>query len=165
MELLGDILGHPFAWGLILGLIFAAMGWFKSMRLQAQVNRQNRVMGEKIALEHDNWNSLRTESERLRQENERLRIKVADLSRSPDRRALRDLEVFSRAAQKMVSSAPGFAQAWEKAKGDAMDELEEEERGKSLPRRLYEGLVRKRLPGPGGRVVIESRDPTERPTR
>jgi hypothetical protein len=122
------------------------MAWFKSLKLQGQLNKQTRVMGEKITIEHDNWSTLRAESERLRQENENLRIKIADQNRTPDRRATRDLEVIGRAAQKMMISAPGFAGAWEKAKIESLEELEQEERGKSLPRRLYEGIVRKRLP-------------------
>jgi hypothetical protein len=89
---------------------------------------------------------LRSDNERLKQENENLRLKIADLNRSPDRRALRDLEIVARAAQKMVQSAPGFAAAWESAKTQSLEELELEERGKSLTRRLYEGLVRKKAP-------------------
>ncbi len=164
MEFLGDILTHPFTLGLLLGLVFAALAWFKSLRLQSQLNKQMRMMGEKIAIEHDNWSTLRADNERLKQENENLRLKIADLNRSPDRRAMRDLEIVARAAQKMVQSAPGFASAWESAKTQSLEELELEERGKSLTRRLYEGLVRKKpsaVPPAPTNLTIESGAPPQ----
>ena len=37
----------------------------------------------------------------------------------------------------MVLHAPGFAQAWEKAKDAALGEIEAEEAGKSFPRRMF----------------------------
>jgi hypothetical protein len=43
----------------------------------------------------------------------------------------------------MVLNAPGFAQAWEKAKEGALIEIEAEESGKSLPRRLFKRFFTK----------------------
>ena len=37
---------------------------------------------------------------------------------------------------------PGFAAAWENAKAEAMRELEDEERGKSVPKRLFTTALR-----------------------
>ncbi len=141
----------------MLGLIFAAMGWWRGWRAEMTLARQQRVMGERIAMEHDGWTTLRAELETLRKENENLRLKVADLNRAPMRRAERDLETIARAVRKMIVAAPGFAQAWENAKKDALDELEAEERGKSLPRRLYEGIVggrHERLPTRGSDAAL-----------
>ena len=49
----------------------------------------------------------------------------------------RELEIFARAERAMVMNAPGFAQAWEKAKENAAEEIEAEEQGKSLPQRIF----------------------------
>ncbi len=123
------------------------------------------MMGEKMAIEHDNWNTLRSEIERLKQENENLRLKIADLNRSPERRAMRDLEILARATQKMVQAAPGFASAWESAKTQSLEEIEAEERGKSLTRRVYEGLLRNKTsavpPSASPNLTIESGAPPQ----
>ncbi|MEM6278498.1 MAG: hypothetical protein AAF733_03395, partial [Verrucomicrobiota bacterium] len=55
----------------------------------------------------------------------------------------RELEIFARAEKGMVVSAPGFAQAWEKAKEAALGEIEAEESGKSLPRRIFKKFFSK----------------------
>ncbi|MBU6180388.1 MAG: hypothetical protein KGR69_12045, partial [Verrucomicrobia bacterium] len=71
-------------------------------------------------------------------ENENLRIKINSGRVQNDTTALeRELEIYARAEKAMVLNAPGFAQAWEKAKEAALTEIESEESGKSLPRRLF----------------------------
>jgi hypothetical protein len=67
-----------------------------------------------------------------------MRIKINSGRVQNDTTALeRELEIYARAEKAMVLGAPGFAQAWEKAKEGALTEIETEESGKSLPRRLF----------------------------
>ncbi|NRB74623.1 MAG: hypothetical protein HRU46_09725, partial [Verrucomicrobiales bacterium] len=74
----------------------------------------------------------------LREENENLRLKINSGRAQDSLQALeRELEIYVRAEKSMVVNAPGFAQAWEKAKDGALGEVEAEEAGKSFPRRMF----------------------------
>ena len=68
-------------------------------------------------------------------------MKVASLNQLPDRRQQRELEIYARAERFMVSSAPGFPAVWEEAKRNALTDLESEEAGKSLPKRVFNALM------------------------
>ncbi|MEY5024835.1 MAG: hypothetical protein RLZZ244_363, partial [Verrucomicrobiota bacterium] len=54
---------------------------------------------------------------------------------------MRQLEVLNRAEQRLTISAPGFAPAWQTAKNEALEQLEQEERGKSAPKQVFAQLV------------------------
>ena len=67
----------------------------------------------------------------------------------------RELELYARAEKVMVVNAPGFAQAWEKAKEGALCELEAEESGKSLPRRIFKRFFTKGNPAVDAEVISQ----------
>ncbi len=134
---LHNVLASPFTWGLLLGLLFAAMAFYQLVRAKFEMKRYRRHLSDKLEIEGDSLKRLRQEQENLRKENENLRMKVSALNEMPDRRAQRDLEIFARAEKKMLVSVPGFAPAWEGAKTVAIGEMDEEEAGRSLPRRVF----------------------------
>jgi hypothetical protein len=84
---------------------------------------------------------LRLDLQELKQNNENLRIKVANLNQYPDKRLQRELEIYARAERFMVTSSPGFPAVWEEAKRSALSGLEQEETGKSLPKRVFNALL------------------------
>lgn len=150
-----DMWLHPFALGLYLGLIFTVLALLRGQRVGRELKRYQRHLSDKLELEGDAVKRLRAEHDATRKENENLRVKVAALNESPDRRVQRDLEVFARAEKRMLISAPGFAPAWENAKAAALSEMEDEEAGRSLPKRFFgkvftTGAKKAALPaGPG----------------
>ncbi len=123
-----QILLSHFTWGLLLGLIFLALALYRIVRLKGEIKRYKRHLSDKL------------EVERLKKENENLRVKVASLSDFPDRRLERDLEIYARAEKRMMVGVPGFAGPWENAKHDAMLEIQGEEAGQSLPKRVFARL-------------------------
>ena len=134
------LLIHPFTLGLILGLIFAALAFYNYLRLKGEMKRYKRHLSDKLEIEAEAAQKTRGEVEMLRRENENLRVKIAALNDLPERRNQRDLEVFARAEKRMLVSVPGFAPAWESAKSDALGEIEGEETGRSLPKRVFAKL-------------------------
>lgn len=132
-----DILFHPFTLGVGLGLLVAAFGYYRLLRTKGELSRYRRHLSDKLEIEADVMKRLKTEKEGLLKENERLRIKVASLNELPDRRIQRDLEIFARAEKQMLVAVPGFAAAWETAKRDAVEEVEAEESGQSVPKRVF----------------------------
>jgi hypothetical protein len=140
-----DFLNHHFYWGLGIGAFLGLIGIsFAVMRLfdtKGEVRRLKRHLSDKLELEAEATNRLRHDLQDLKQQNENLRIKVANLNQFPDKRLQRELEIYARAERFMVSSSPGFPAVWEEAKRSALSGLEQEENGNSLPKRVFNRLL------------------------
>lgn len=128
---------HPIAIGFYIGSIFTILSLFKVWRLSIELSRFRRHLSDKLEVEAQTMMKMRSEQETLRKENESLRIKVNALNEAPDRKVVRDLEVYARAERRMLMSAPGFGPAWEAAKSEADENLSEEEAGRSAPKRWF----------------------------
>ena len=139
------LLNSYFYWGLGIGVVLGLIGiGFALMRLwdtKAEVRRLKPHLADKLELESEATNRLRLDLQELKQQNENLRIKVANLNQFPDKRLQRELEIYARAERFMVSSSPGFPAVWEEAKRSAVTDLEHEENGKSLPKRVFNALL------------------------
>ena len=140
-----DYWHNQFVWGLVLGVVLGLIGiGFLLVRLweaTREVKRLKRHLADKLELEAEATGRLRQDLNELKTHNENLRIKVANLSQLPDKRLQRELEVYARAERFMVSSSPGFPAVWEEAKRNAVGELEHEEHGRSLPKRVFNALL------------------------
>jgi len=140
-----DFLNHHFYWGLgigaVLGLIGIAFAVIRLWDTKGEVKRLRRHLADKMELEADATNRLRQDLQEFKQQNENLRIKVANLNQFPDKRLQRELEIYARAERFMVSSSPGFPAVWEEAKRNAVTGLEQEENGNSLPKRVFNALL------------------------
>lgn len=150
-----QILLHPFTLGLALGLIFTALTLYRVFRLKLDITRLKRHLSDKLEIEADSHNKLRRDLDALRKENENMRVRVQGLNELPERKLDRDLEIYARAEKRMLVSVPGFAPAWENAKHAAHSEIEEEDSGRSLPKRVFAkffaspGREEKTLPSSG----------------
>jgi hypothetical protein len=140
-----DFTHDHFFWGLGVGILLGVIGIVLTiLRLweaRREVTRLRRHLADKLELEADATNRLKADLQNLRTQNENLRMKVSSLSQIPDRKQQRDLEVYARAERYMVSQSPGFPAVWEQAKQAAVGELETEEQGQSLPRRVFNALL------------------------
>jgi cell division protein FtsB len=132
-----DLLTHPFTLGFGLGVVFLILALYQLFRLKGELKRYKRHLSDKLEIEADAMKKVKKERESLLKENENLRVKVASLSDLPERRIQRDLEVYARAERRMLVSVPGFAPAWESAKAEAVSDLEAEDAGRSLPKRVF----------------------------
>jgi hypothetical protein len=140
-----DFTHDHFFWGLGVGILLGVIGIVLTMlrlwEARREVTRLRRHLADKLELEADATNRLKADLQTLRTQNENLRMKVSSLSQTPDRKQQRDLEVYARAERYMVSQSPGFPAVWEQAKQAAAGELETEESGHSLPRRVFNALL------------------------
>jgi hypothetical protein len=147
--LVHQILVSPFTWGLVLGLIFTALAYYRILALKAEIKRFKRHLSDKLEIEAESGTKIRNDVDRLKKENEMLRVKINSLSDIPERRLERDLEIYARAEKRMVVGVPGFAGPWEGAKHDALLEIQGEEAGQSLPKRVFARL----FPSPGDKTA------------
>jgi hypothetical protein len=141
MDLTHDHLYWGLGVGLFLGLIGIVLALIRLWETRREVSRLRRHLADKLELEADATNRLKADLQNLKSQNENLRMKVASLGQLPDRKQQRDLEVYARAERYMVSQSPGFPAVWEQAKQAAVGELETEELGHSLPRRVFNALL------------------------
>jgi hypothetical protein len=152
-----DFMNNYFYWGAGIGAGLGLIGiFFISLRFwdaKREVARLKRHLSDKMELESEATNRLRQDLQDFKQQNENLRIKVANLNQLPERRLQRDLEIFARAERIMTTSAPGFPAIWEEAKQSASTDLEQEENGKSLSKRVFNALLNR-----GGKITESSVD-------
>jgi hypothetical protein len=132
---------NTFLVGLGLGLCLALLSLWHQWRIRAEFRRYKLMLSDRMELEARQTQEERQQRAKLQAEAENLRLQVARLNEKPDQRQARDLEIYARAERHMTLQAPGFAQAWELAKSEASAQLEAEERGASLPQRIYRRLL------------------------
>lgn len=142
MDILLPILKSAYFWGLVTGLFFAGMALWSHWKTKREFSRYRKMLSDKMEIEADTYRKTKEEKERLAQENENLRVKVGSGGNNPVRDLERELEIYARAEKSMIISAPGFGAAWESAKAVAHDEILGEERGKSIPKRIFRKFFR-----------------------
>ena len=135
-----SILFSHFVWGLFLGFIFTGLAVYRIVRLKGEIKRYKRHLSDRLEIEAESVQKKSSDLDRLKKENENLRVKIAGLNEFPERRLERDLEIYARAEKRMVVGVPGFAGPWENAKHDALLEIQGEEAGQSLPKRVFARL-------------------------
>jgi len=154
IESLHPFFRQPFIWGLAIGLFFMLLSLWFHWKTKREFSRYKKMLGDKLELDSAQQAGLHSEKDKLSRENENLRMQVKQLNEKPELAAARELEIMSRAQRSMVIKAPGFAQAWETAKQEALDEIVLEEKGKSLPKRIMSKFF-------GGQRAIEVHDSEE----
>ena len=81
--------------------------------------------------------TLEKELEKLKKENENLRVSVKTLGQKPGRAEIRLLNIYDGALRKVMARVPGFSNAWEAALAEAEREYEENEKGiKAIVRKV-----------------------------
>jgi hypothetical protein len=152
MDYLIEALKHHFTWGLLLGLLIAFSLWKSAFsqrrrdareikRLEAEMKELQGHLNTQLKINASGNQSLQSELETLRMQNENLRVQNAALQQKPGRGEARQLHIYEIAIGTMREQAPGFASAWEKALRHGEAELEAADSGlKKLIRRVIPGL-------------------------
>ncbi len=153
MDTFWNLLKEPFAWGLLLGLLIAFFLWKAGFshgrrqakeikRLEGELRDLTGHLNTQLKINASGNQSLQTELDALKQQNETLRVNFAALQQKPGRAELRQLQITETAIRTMREQAPGFAPAWEKALRQAEADLEAADSGlKKLVRRVIPGLA------------------------
>lgn len=117
--------------GLLLTLIVYIREQMKRRPLKNKIEELKKHLQNKLEIEAEATENRRLEIERLKQENENLRVTNQSLSQKPGRREVMNLHIYQRAIALMTESAHGFAPMWQKALREAEQEIEKTEQGKS----------------------------------
>jgi len=129
--------------GGVAGLL---VGWFASyikskfviMGLKRELREYKEHLDRQMKITNEGSKKLEVELERLKSDNENLRISVQTLSQKPGRAEIRLLNIYDSALRKMQMKAPGFSSAWEMSLQEAENEYEANEKGiKSIIKKVF----------------------------
>ncbi|NLR94186.1 MULTISPECIES: hypothetical protein [Flammeovirga] len=137
--------------GLIAGLIVAGLvqvkDWIKQSGMKKEIKRLKAHLHDKLEIDAEAISSKKGEIERLKRENENLRVTNKALLNKPGRQEMMSFHVYQSAIDKLNSNMMGFGPAWQDALRDAKEEVKEIEEGnksfmkKVLPKGLFGGTT------------------------
>jgi hypothetical protein len=144
MESLG-LEASIFGAGVGIGLLIALYSWISQRgarsALRQEIEDLKKHLHLQMSINSKGYDELKQELDRLKKENENLRITVGTLSNKPGRAELRTLYTWDKAIRAMMLKSPIFAPAWEMSLADAQKEMEEADSGmKALVRRVFSML-------------------------
>jgi ribosomal protein L29 len=127
-----------FGVGLGLGLLIALSVWINSFSKRREIADLKKHLHTQMSINAKGYEELQKEVEKLKKENENLRITVATLSNKPGRAELKTLHLWDKALSILTLKSPTFAPAWEMAIAEAKNEIEDAESGmKALVRKVF----------------------------
>jgi hypothetical protein len=132
-EIFDFLTQHLFITGILIGGIFALFVWLRGLihlrSLRKEMAKLKETVYTKMQIEAKGIRTQGNELDRLKSENENLRITVSALQQKPERAEIRQLHVYDRAIHAMLARAPGFSQSWELVLKEAEDEIRQTETG------------------------------------
>jgi hypothetical protein len=112
-------LGYGVLLGLFVALWVFVTGWLRRRDALAEVQRLRSHLHDQMEITSEGTQTQKRTIEKLRAENENLRVTLKAWQQKPDRRELRMLQVYDHAVHQLLANAPGFAPHWENALRDA----------------------------------------------
>ncbi|MGB3778895.1 MAG: hypothetical protein WA960_11105 [Tunicatimonas sp.] len=130
-----NVLMPPFLIGLGIGLLVVLITYMrenmKRNSLRKEIGTLKNHLQNKMEIEAEATEGRRLEIDRLKKENENLRITNQTLAQKPGRREVMNLHVYQRAIAIMTESAQGFAPMWQRALREAEAEQNQSDQGGS----------------------------------
>ena len=127
----------------IVGIAFGGLlSYLKSLltirKHKKELNEYKEHLDRQMKITNAGSSNLVAELEKMKKENENLRISIHTLNQKPGRAELRLLNIYDAALRKMMSQAPGFSTAWENSLQEAEREYEASEIGlKSIVSKVF----------------------------
>jgi predicted RNase H-like nuclease (RuvC/YqgF family) len=128
-----NILSNPFFRGLAVGVAIWLFFWVRSRirirELSNNVRKLREHLHTKLEIDSAENERRKKEIEKLKEERDNLRNMVQVLNQKPERREIRQSQVYQRALDIMFEKAPGFAPAWQVTLKEAEEEMQSAEKG------------------------------------
>jgi hypothetical protein len=122
-----------FGYGVLVGLVLAVVvgisAWLRRRTLEQELRRLHSHLHDHMSITQEGAKQVKMELERLRIENENLRVTLQSWKQKPDRRELHLLLVYDEAIRRVVSTVPGFPAYWENALKESEEQLARADRG------------------------------------
>jgi hypothetical protein len=121
--------GYGVLVGLVLAIVVGISAWLRRRTLERELHRLHSHLHDHMEITQEGAKQVKLELERLRIENENLRVTLQSWKQKPDRRELHMLLVYDEAIRRVVSSVPGFPAYWENALKESEEQLARADRG------------------------------------
>lgn len=117
--------------GLGVGLVIALIVyiWQKIARgdadkkNMAEITRLKGMLADRMDIESEGLNKLKSENDELKKANENLRITNANLANKPGRAEVQRLHIYQQAVDRLIINSPGFGAAWQSALKESEEEF------------------------------------------
>lgn len=123
----------PFFLGLYTGLILCIILFIKMQlkyhELKKELKTLKKHLHTKLEIDAEANEEKKAIIDRLKEENENLRITVQTLSNKPGRKEIKQFHVYQKALDILFEKAPGFAPAWQNALRDGETEIKKVDKG------------------------------------
>jgi len=132
--------------GVLVVIVSIAVGWmlryvkarFEIREVKKELKEFQDHLNRQMRLTADGIKSSEADIEKLKLENENLRISVQTLGQKPGHAEVRLLNIYDCALRRMQLNAPGFSSAWEIALQEAEVDYEENEKGfKAIIKKVF----------------------------
>ena len=114
--------------GLLLALIVFMIMEIKLRSIKSTAKADNdklkSMLTDRMEIESEGITRLKSENEKLKKENENLRISIQTYAQKPGRKELQRLQVYQTAVDRLIINSPGFGAAWQAALKDSEIEFE-----------------------------------------
>ena len=169
MDILQQIIGNPFFWGLGLGAFLCFFTWRDGMtkrqllrqelrKLKKEMESQNDHLGRHLKINQKGVENLEQQVEELKKQNNNLKDTVAMYKQKPSADERRLVHVYDMAIRKLNEKVPGFAAAWENAYKEADAEVEAAETGLTRLVKRFVGGSAPVLETSGGQPELMAED-------
>ena len=105
--------------GLLLALIVFMIMEIKLRSVKSTAKADNdklkSMLTDRMEIESEGITRLKSENEKLKKENENLRISIQTYAQKPGRKELQRLQVYQTAVDRLIINSPGFGAAWQAA--------------------------------------------------
>lgn len=125
--------------GIVLGYFLSYIkSRFEVSAYKKELREYKEHLNRQMKITNEGSRNLEGELEKLKKENENLRVSVQTLGQKPGRAELRLLNIYDGALRKMMMRAPGFSSAWEMSLQEAEHEYQSNEKGfKSIIKKVF----------------------------
>ena len=122
------------------------VGWFLSYLksrfemsgYKKEIKEYKEHLNRQMKITNEGSKNLEKDLEKLKKENENLRVTVQTLGQKPGRAEMKLLNIYDSALRKMMMKAPGFSTAWEMSLKESELEYEENEKGlKGIMKKVF----------------------------
>lgn len=128
-----ELLQNPIISGILSALAGAFIAWFffriEKFRISVEMKKLKEHLANQLEITAEGTKAWKDNIEKLKKENENLRVSLQSYQQKPDRKEVRMLYVYDKAVSSLLENAPGFGPMWVKALKEAEEEMSKTETG------------------------------------
>ena len=128
-----ELLNNPVIVGILASLSGAFIAFLlfqiEKIKYRKEIKELKKHLNNQMEITAEGTKTIREELEKMKKQNENLRISLRTLQQKPDRKEIRLLYIYDKALSKLIENAPGFGPMWVKSVKEAEEDYTEVESG------------------------------------